>query len=236
MNIIDIIICAVIGLSLVSGMHKGFFGSTLALIGFIGSWFAATRLYEYVTTAITSNTLVMTTLSSVLSAVSIFPSNIAGRVIDAMSDIEYREALNLVNIPIIGKLFENNVVSRAFESINLTTLGDYLTQTLVVSLVNVFSFVVTFAVIYFALLLIVNLLGNVFKLPALRHLDWLLGGVFGAVRGVFIIFLVAAMLPTAISILASMDVTNVSAMIEESNLAGFFMANNFLTEFIEPLM
>ena len=37
MNIVDIIILAILGLSLVSGMYKGFITSMLALLGFVGA-------------------------------------------------------------------------------------------------------------------------------------------------------------------------------------------------------
>ena len=41
MNIIDIIFLAILGVSLISGMQKGFLASLLATFGFVGAWFLA---------------------------------------------------------------------------------------------------------------------------------------------------------------------------------------------------
>ena len=44
MNIIDIIFIAILGISLISGMQKGFLASLLATFGFVGAWFIAGAL------------------------------------------------------------------------------------------------------------------------------------------------------------------------------------------------
>ena len=41
MNVIDIVILAIFGICLVSGMYKGFIASGLTVLGFIVAWFAA---------------------------------------------------------------------------------------------------------------------------------------------------------------------------------------------------
>jgi uncharacterized membrane protein required for colicin V production len=102
------------------------------------------------------------------------------------------------------------------------TLAEYFTQTLVVALLNVLAFIITLAVVYFVALLLVNLINNVFKLPALRHADWLLGGVFGVLRGVFIVLLVFAVIPTASQVLANMDAPILNDLIGDSSFSGFF--------------
>ncbi|MBQ4085742.1 MAG: CvpA family protein, partial [Clostridia bacterium] len=55
MNIFDIIILAILGVSVISGMYKGFLASGLAIIGFVAAWIGAMRFYPQLSAAIQSN-------------------------------------------------------------------------------------------------------------------------------------------------------------------------------------
>ena len=48
MNIIDILVLLVLAFSLFAGMYKGLIASGLSLLGLVGSWFGALRLYPAV--------------------------------------------------------------------------------------------------------------------------------------------------------------------------------------------
>ncbi|NLG24749.1 MAG: hypothetical protein GX558_05290 [Clostridiales bacterium] len=237
MNIIDIIILAILGLSLVSGMYKGFLASTLALIGFVGSWFGALNSYRYVADVVSSSPIVTTALSSVLSEVSLIKTPaLAQAAVNAVSGSDIAQAASEIGVPIIKEMFQNNVAGQAFASLGIGTLSEYLTQTLVVALIDVVAFVVALAVIYMAALLLVNLLNHVFRFPQLRHLDWLLGGAFGVVRGLIVVLLVFAVLPMALDALEGMDLPLVGDLIAQSNLAGFFINNNILVGLLQKML
>ena len=72
MNIIDFIIIAIMAFSLVSGMHKGFITSTLALFGFIGAWIGAYASFGYLVTVVQQNDGIMNFLRSLISAADLF--------------------------------------------------------------------------------------------------------------------------------------------------------------------
>lgn len=237
MNIIDIIICAILGLSLVSGMYKGFITSTLALFGFAGAWAGAYRTYAYLSGAVQANEGIMGILTSVLSGADMLGSKTtANTLVSAINEGNLATVLEGLNMPFIKSALESNILTRAFEGMGLSTLADYLTQTLLVSALNVFSFVVMFAVIYAAVLLLINLLSNVFRFPALRHMDWLLGGVFGLARGAVIVMLIFTILPAVTSMLGSMDIVLLDDMLAKSKLSGLFASSGFITAAIQSLM
>jgi len=236
-NIIDIIIVAILALSMVSGMYKGFMGSILALGGFIGSWFAALATYNYLAAAVKGSEFVMSLLENVLSAVDLFADKaLAATSVYAAPQNIINDAVQAVNLPMISDLFRSNLENRAFADLGLDTIAQYLSQTIVEALINVLSFIVAFAVIYFAVLLVVNLLNSVFRFPSLKHLDWLLGGALGVLRGVFIVFLIFAIMPTALTMLESMNIPLLSDMIAQSSLSGFFVNTNFLGGIVNTLM
>lgn len=237
MNIIDIIILAILGFSLISGMHKGFITSTLALVGFCASWIGAYATYGYLVTAITQNEGLLNFLSGMVSAADLFKTQaLADLEVAAASAADIDMALSEVGIPIINELFRSNVVGQVFANDGLTLMSEYLTETLLSSVLNIFSFIVMFALIYMAVLLLVNMLNNVFRFPVLRHIDWLLGGAFGLVRGAIIVMLIFAVVPTINSALESMEISLLSDMMNESVLGTFIQDNNLISNAINTLV
>lgn len=66
---------------------------------------------------------------------------------------------------------------------------------------------------------VIHLLIYVFELPVLRHLDAFVGGVFGLLRGVMLVFIFFMLVPI---VLAVVPIDMLSEMIEQSQLAPMF--------------
>lgn len=236
MNIIDIIILAILGLSLVSGMYKGFITSTLALVGFCGAWIGATATYQYLVQAINANESLIGFFRSVVGAVDLNLSNAAAKVATATSDV-IDKAVQEVNLPLISDVFKSNLQNKVFENQQgISTISDYLTETLLSTALNVICFVLMFVVIYIAVLLIVNLLNNVFRFPVLRHFDWLLGGVFGLIRGLVIVMLIFSVVPTIATALDNMKITGLTELIAQSKIGSIFQNSNFVTNILKSIL
>ena len=237
MNIVDIIILAILGLSLFSGMYKGFITSTLALVGFCGAWIASLASYQYLVKAVTANESLMKFFTGLVGALDIFKTtSLANMPVANATAANIDQAVSEISIPLIDKLFRNNVVGQVFANEGLSTMNDYLTQTLMTTALNIICFLLMFIVIYAAVLLIVNLLNNVFRFPALRHLDWLLGGVFGLVRGLVIVMLIFAVVPTIASALSSMKITLLTDLLNESKFGSIFKDGAFLSQTLQSIV
>ena len=72
MNIIDILVLLVLAFSLFAGMYKGFLASGLSLLGLVGSWFGALRLYPAVARLALENQTLMGVLSNYLEPATFF--------------------------------------------------------------------------------------------------------------------------------------------------------------------
>lgn len=94
-----------------------------------------------------------------------------------------------------AEAFSNNVRQEAFGQLGITTLSDYLNQTLWVAVFNVVAFLLAFILLYVVISLVVNLLDRVISFPLLRGFDWLVGGVFGLLRSSVVVVLVLSVLP-----------------------------------------
>lgn len=84
---------------------------------------------------------------------------------------------------------------------------------------NIGSYVLMFALVFFAIMLVVNLINNVFRMPKLRVFDGFLGGLLGILRAYCIICLIVAALPV---IIAPIDTEIVGTLLQESALGRFF--------------
>ena len=95
------------------------------------------------------------------------------------------------------------------------------------NLFHVISFVIVFALAYAALMLLVNLINNMFRVPKLRGVDGLLGGILGIVRAYVIICIAVAALQIALKPLESEFVLD---LLQESALGRFFTSGSALSD------
>lgn len=238
MNIVDLVIVALLLLSVVVGMYKGFLSSGLTTLGFGAAFFGAKALYPQLSHAILDNSNLLSTLTYYLDPASMFNTvglaarSVSGSVqngllAQAVADLEKG------NLPrSIINAFHNNVSSTVFSGKGLDSMSDYLNLTIWNAAINVLSFLVLFIVAYLLVLLVVNLLNNVFHFPLLKHFDWLLGGAFGVVRGAVIVSLVLAVVPLMMSII---NIDAINTMIASSRLAPFFATDFPISDIISTV-
>ena len=232
LNIIDIVILAILLLSLVSGMYKGFLSSLLATLGFGGAAVVAYKFCPQLANLFQSNNGLMNSLSYYLGAPELLSKLAETSVGEAARnpDILSQAVAKLTSLPqALISAFKDNVSSQLFSTLNLTELGDYLSQTLIVSLVYVVSFLLIFALCYVLALLVVNLFNNLFRFPLLKHFDWLLGGIFGLARGAVIAMLALTVIPMLLSL---MDLDILDEYIAASSLAPYFTSTQALAKII----
>lgn len=229
LNIMDILILLLLAISVIAGMYRGFLASGLHTAGFIGSWFVARSTYERLATEVLSNRSLMGVLSNYLEPESFFSSlDVANMsVADAITSGQLEAIADTVaaKMPFIRDAFIRNVQSFAFDYLNISTLRDYLDQTIWIGLFNVISFVVIFALSYAVIALVINLFNHVFNFPSLRWFDRLLGGVFGLVRGAIVAVLAITLLPMVMD----MFMPDLMAMLKaQSQLIPLFSTFDFM--------
>ena len=80
LNVMDILILAILALSLIAGMYRGFLASGLYTAGFVGAWFVAKATYMKLATEVLANRALMGVLSNYLEAENFFPSTAAANM------------------------------------------------------------------------------------------------------------------------------------------------------------
>ena len=208
MNLLDVIIIAILAFYLISGMYRGSITSFLGTAGFVAAWFGAKQFYPQVAQLALSNQTLMAVLNQYLEPESFFASHaqavtsVAEVISGGETAIQNAIASVSGNLSVISKAFEANVRSQMFQNLGISTLADYLDQTIWQAVFNVGAFILCFIALYVVAMLVVNLLDHVISFPLVRGFDWLLGGALGLVRGLVICVLVLNVVPAIAQIIA----------------------------------
>lgn len=208
MNLLDIILLAILAFFLISGMYRGSITSFLGTAGFVAAWFGARQFYPQVAHLALSNQTLMAVLNQYLEPESFFKSHAEAMttVAEVISGGEtaIQNAIGSLNgnLSVISKAFEANVRSQMFQNLGISTLSDYLDQTIWQAVFNVGAFVLCFAALYALVCLVVNLLDHVISFPLIRGVDWLVGGLLGLVRGLVVCVLIVNLLPAVAQVVS----------------------------------
>lgn len=222
MNIIDIIFIAILGISLISGMQKGFLASLLATFGFVGAWLIAraacmTLSQQFMTSQFRTWLEFNIPFDSFMAGLESVSDKLVGSLSENMESIGAVLTQNGVPASVVDA-FKLNSASFA----NMP-LSEYFTHTVWQAAFNVVSFAIVFAIAYAVIMLIVNLLNNVFRTPKLRGVDAILGGALGLVRGYAVICLICAILPM---LFTALDSSLIATLLEDSSIGKFFLTGD----------
>ena len=136
MNIVDILIVAILAFGVLAGMHKGLIASGLSTVGFVASWLGAQSLYEKIANYALSNQTLMAVLNQYLEPEEFFttPQQAMTTVSQVVSGGESAISAAVgslgTHFQFLQEAFSNNIRQEAFQGLGLTTLSDYLNQTL----------------------------------------------------------------------------------------------------------
>ena len=222
MNLLDIVILAILAFYLISGMYRGSITSFLGTAGFVGAWFGALHFYPIVAHMVLSNQTLMAVLNQYLEPEAFFRTHaqavttVAEVISGGESAIQNAIASLSGNLSVISRAFESNVRSQAFQNLGISTLADYLDQTIWQAIFNVAAFVLCFIALYILVMLVVNLLDHVISFPLIRGFDWLIGGLLGLARGLVVCILLLNLVPAVAQVVSpafAQNMTSTSVLI-----------------------
>lgn len=235
MNVVDFIILGVIVISVIFGLYKGFVNSVFSLLALFVSLVLAYTLYPSLANTVKSNDTVVNTLVYYSDASSrIHDLELASTPVDNIPQQVLDEVMSRANLPEPFDTFvRENVAQRVFAPVGSMNISDYLNQTIIDASINILCFLACFLASYILLTLLIHLLAYVFTLPVLKHFDMLLGGAFGAVRGIFFVFVLFALVPIIITV---SPIEGLSELIDNAQLSSFFYRDNLITSIFQNFM
>lgn len=227
MNVIDMVILGILGISVLVGLYRGFVASVASLgsclLSLILSFQLNPRLVEWVRS---NPEWIRTLMSYTDAATRIGDQTLAQTQVGSLSAGGISEILSKVNLPApLSTLLQNNLQSRAFSSLGLNQVGDYVSQTIVGAVLSVICFLACFLVCFLAMHLVLAFLKAVFKFPVLKQLNALVGGGFGLLRGALLCFIAFALLPLIQTVI---PIGNLDELVKQSTLAPLFNSNQLI--------
>ena len=235
MNLIDYIIIGIVGVSVLFGFYRGFVSSVLNVGGGLLAFALSFVLYPRLAGAIQGNDeLVRTLLHYTDASNRLGDLNLAVTNVVQLGQQGIAEVLGKVSLPApLNTLLEANLSNQVYAASGISTVSDYVSQTVVQASINILCFLASFVILYILLAIVINAIKAVFRLPLLKQLDWLAGGVFGFLRGLLICLAAFTLVPLVLTIV---PVDFVTEMIDESVLAPLFSSGNLILSIMNGRM
>ncbi len=225
MNIVDIVILAILGLSILVGLYRGFISSVASMGGCLLSLGLSFWLSPKLAAAIQNNPEILKTLVSYTDAATkIGDQTLASTSVASLTQGTITDILDKVSLPVpLNTLLQSNLENKVFGV--TADVGSYVSQTIVGAILNVICFILCFVVLMLVLHFLLNFLKVVFKFPVLKQLNAIAGGALGLLRGVLLCFVAFALLPLIQTLL---PVKDVNLLVEQSALAPLFNSGNLI--------
>ncbi|MDR1598803.1 MAG: CvpA family protein [Oscillospiraceae bacterium] len=202
MNAVDYAVIGVVLASLLFGLYKGFIRSVVGLLGLFAAMYAAYVFSPRLVAWISGNQTLLDTLMYYTDAsIRMSDVTIANTLVSGLSQSQIVSIVAQAGLPApFDILLENNMVGQVYAALPQATVSEYLNQTVISAIIKIVSYVAVFIAAYAAATLLVNLLHYVFRFPVLRQFDMLLGGAFGAVRGIFLVYILFSLAPILMTV------------------------------------
>ena len=225
MNIVDIVILAILGLSVLVGLYRGFISSVASMGGCLLSLGLSFWLSPKVAALVQNNPDMLKTLVSYTDAATkIGDQTLASTSVTSLTPNTIADILSKVNLPApLSTLLQSNLENKVFGT--AADVGSYVSQTIVGAILNVICFVLCFVVLLIVLHFVLNFLKVVFRFPVLKQLNSIAGGALGLLRGALLCFVAFALLPL---IQTMVPVTGINELVSQSALAPLFNSGNLI--------
>lgn len=227
MNIVDYVVIGVMALSVLFGFYRGFVSSVLNMGGCLISFGLSFLVYPKLADVIRGDTELVRTLlhytdaSSRIGDLETAITNVATMTREGIADL-----VSSLTLPApFDQLLQLNMETQAFASSSVTTVSEYVSQTILNASINILCFLVCFVVLFIVISLVQGAIKAIFRFPVLKQLDWLAGGIFGFLRGVLICYAAFTIVPLVLTVV---PVDFVSEMLNASTLAPIFNNGNLI--------
>ncbi len=186
--LIDVAFLAVLVINFIDGRKRGFVRIVLSLIVTIASWLIASEYSQPV--AVWANESFVHDLisGSIENAVASHLGSGTAALIEAIPDY-VANAAELAGISIQNLASQLNTAVDSAQAAE--TVYNAIEASFVIPAIRIVAFFIIYAIANALLSVGIGVIDKIFKLPIIKSFNKLLGGVIGAVKGVFIIAVIS---------------------------------------------
>ncbi|NLX83648.1 MAG: CvpA family protein [Clostridiales bacterium] len=231
MNVVDGILLFVLAISVIYGLYHGFIQSVASLAGLGVSILAGLIFGPQLASLLAKSQPVRDVLVNYSDAVvRVGDYELASSPVTTVSGSLLDTVLGSVSFPdSVKSLLKDNIITQAFSKNGLSTVNEYVSNTLIQTVLSVVSFLICCLIAYVIWIFLVSVVRHVFEFPILKQLDWLAGGLFGLARGAVICYLLVLLIPL---IQVMVPDERFLAFLQSSQVADIFRNDGFFVRVI----
>ena len=212
--------------SIIFGIYRGSVAALWGLAASVAAYPLTLLLSPHIAAWLGSNQAIMELLATYTDANALVGDyTLATTAVQGISSSALQAVINSLTLPqSILDILESNMTQCAFAASGLVTVNDYVAYTIVAVSLKAVCFVCTYALCSLALHFVITLINYVFRFPTLKMFDGLVGGVFGLLRGMLILYVLSLLIPLVLTIV---PVNLVKQLFDQSTLANVFTSTGF---------
>ena len=227
MNPFDLIIIAVLLLSVVYAVYRGAVQTVLNTAALILAVLLAYPLSVPLSDAVAGNTAITSQLLTYTDALArVGDVELANTPVTGIEQETVDTVLNSVGLPTaLTEILRRNLMSGAKIESDMT-VNDYVKSAVLASAIRILSYLLCVFALYIALALLISLFNYVFHFPLVRGVDWLAAALFGVARGAMLLALIFLLVPL---MLTAIPLDLLKDWLTDSSLAAHFMNTSYFT-------
>ena len=231
MNIIDTIVICLILIYALNGFYKGFLPSLANLVSFFLSWIISFLCYPLVARGLVKTDF-FKAFTMYVEGTEWLPDFEYSRIdVNTLSDQQLATIVKDSRLPPpFDTAITASVEGKVFAADGAVTLGEYYNLTIYSVIVNIIALVILFIGVRIILTLITNAFTYSYKLPQLRHFEYVSGAAVSAIRGFFAMYLLFMIVPIGLVLLRNMDL--VTDTVNGSWTSNIFYSGSIILRFI----
>ncbi len=235
MSSVDIAILVIIAISVIYGVYRGFLRTIISVACVLLSLLLAVMFGPTVSRGVQNWQGLTNTLANYTDAVTrVGDVTVARQQVSQLDQSQIEQVIKSVSLPeALGKLLRTNLNTKAFLTEGLNTVNEYVSRTVVQTALNILSYIAVFILSNIALHLILGLIANVEKMPLLKTMDFLAGGLFGLARGAVIVYVLFLGVPILSTVLPG---DMMETVLNDSVLAGLFTSDGFFADVVRRFL
>ena len=230
MNVVDGILLYVLAISVIYGLYHGFIQSVASLVGLGISIFSGLLFGPQLAAFLAKSQPVRDVLVNYSDAVvRVGDYELASSPVTTVSGSLLDTVLGSVSFPDSVKiLLKDNIITQAFSKNGLSTVNEYVSNTLIQTVLSVVSFLVCCLIAYLVWIFLVSVIRHVLSFPS-SLAGLLAGGLFGLARGAVICYLLVLLIPL---IQVMVPDEKFLVFLQESQAADLFRNDGFFIRII----
>lgn len=225
MNWIDICVIIIIAASGLKGLGAGLIVSLFNMVSYLAAGIVAKIYYPFLAEFILEKTNWSLTLQGFVYNNMNFGSQTQGE--------SYENIFEMMNFPkAIESLFLKSDFLQACSQGVLYNIKTYMSQMIAKVILDILSIIIIFFAVKIVLSILETILKGISALPIIKQFNRLGGLLFGALKGVFVIYIFTAIMVPIASIFPSSYLVNT---LNASSIAKFFYDYNILLYMIKNI-